>query len=259
MSSALAEIFRRRLTSGPPALGCFVFELASPAVVTQLKAAGIGFILLDLEHAPFTWREVLALVQAARHEQMPIIVKVSELERPPIQKVLDAGATGIQLARVEAAEQVRRLADYALYPPRGTRAYADGVGHTGFLPANAPEVLARPAPLVWPMIETAAGLEHLDEIVAAPGLDAIYVGTYDLSVDLGVPGEFEHPTQLAALDRILAACAGAGVPVVLPSSGPQASAHLAARGARGFIICADLSLIRSGAMAAVEAHRASLP
>jgi 2-dehydro-3-deoxyglucarate aldolase/4-hydroxy-2-oxoheptanedioate aldolase len=244
--------------SGPQALGCFVFELASPAVVTQLKAAGIDFILLDLEHAPFTWREVLTLIQAGQREAMPVIVKVSELERPPIQKALDAGATGIQLARVESAEQVRQLADYVLYPPRGTRAYADGVGHTHFLPANAREVLARAAPLIWPMIETIAGLEHVDEIVSAPGPDAIYVGTYDLSVDLGVPGDFEHPTQMAAVERILSACAKAGVPAVLPSSGPQASGHLAAQGARGFIICADLSLIRSGAMAAVEAHRVAL-
>jgi 4-hydroxy-2-oxoheptanedioate aldolase len=239
-------------------LGCFVFELASPAVVTQLKAAGIDFILLDLEHAPFTWREVLALVQAARREEMPTIVKVSELERPPIQKLLDAGATGIQLARVESAEQVHRLADYVLYPPRGTRAYADGVGHTDFLPANAREVLERPAPLVWPMIETATGLDHLNEIVTAAGLDALYVGTSDLSVELGVPGEFEHPVQLAALERILAACSSAGVPAVLPASDPQASTRLAHAGARGFIICADLSLIRDGATAAVEAHRASL-
>jgi 2-keto-3-deoxy-L-rhamnonate aldolase RhmA len=224
-------------------------------VAAQLAAAGVDFVLLDFEHATYSWREMLAFVQAARHVQLPVILKVAGLDRPSIQKALDLGIAGIQLARAESGANARQLVDFSRYPPAGTRAFCDFVGHTEFLPLDPAIAISRAEPLIIPMIETRPGLEQVDDIVRTPGIDAIYVGASDLSVQLGVPGRYDHPTQLAAIDRILAACRNVDVPVLLNSASPEGSARFIARGVRALIVCSDLGLIQVAAATAVRAHR----
>ena len=255
MDEELASRLRRGLASGPALLGGFVFELTHSATVAQFSAAGLDFVLVDFEHSALDWSELLDFVQAARRAAIPVIVKISTLDQASVQKVLDIGATAIQLARTESAEQARLLVDFSRYPPAGSRAFCDYMGHTDFLGMEPRDVLAREEPLVIPMIESVRGLERLEEIVATPGLDALYIGASDLSVQLGVPGEYEHPTQLGSIERIVGACARAGLPVILNSAQPEASARLVRRGVRGLVICADVPLLRSGATAAVAAHR----
>jgi 2-keto-3-deoxy-L-rhamnonate aldolase RhmA len=184
-----------------------------------------------------------------------VILKVAALDRPSIQKALDLGIAGIQLARAESGAEARQLVDFSRYPPAGSRAFCDYAGHTDFLALDPASAVGRAQPLIIPMIETLLGLEHLDAIVGTPGIDAIYVGASDLSVQLGVPGRYDHPTQLATIDRILAACAKVDVPVVLNSASPEGSARFIARGVRALIVCSDLGLIRDAAAAAVRAHR----
>src|SRR5687767_10357336 len=133
MSEVLESVLRRGLASGPALLGGFVFELAHPATVAQFAAADLDFVLVDIEHAPLDWSELLGFVQACRSTQFPVIVKVSTLDQATVQKVLDLGATGIQLARTESAEQARLLVDFSRYPPAGSRAFCDYMGHTDFL------------------------------------------------------------------------------------------------------------------------------
>lgn len=202
-----------RLARGESVWGTFVFEYGSPAVPRIMQAAGWDYILIDMEHASFGMETVASLLHVASAVGLPALVRVPELQRSLLSRPLDAGALGVMIPRVESKAQAEAILRFTKYYPLGDRGMAPGTAHTAYRAVKGTQLIreANAELLIVIQIETRAGLENLDDILSVPGLDVAYVGPFDLSTSLGVPGELGHPRMLRATTAFLRGCRRHGV------------------------------------------------
>jgi len=136
------------------------------------------------------------------------MVRVPRGEYHFLARALDVGAEGVMVPMVESATQARAIAEATHYPPRGRRGAAFGFAHDHYATTGDVGATMRAADarnLVIAQIETERGLDAVDEIAATDGIDCLWLGHFDLTNFLGIPGQFDHPKYLAAVDRIVAA------------------------------------------------------
>ena len=244
---------RRRVVAGEPTFGTFL-GTASPIVAEVCAAAGVDWLLLDLEHGSGGEEQVRAVVPAAAAYGAATVVRVESAARVRIGRVLDLGAAGVMLPRLDSAEEVATALRHLQYPPHGDRGVATynracryGLD-VGALDRAAGEILA----IV--QIESARAVDDVDKIAAIDGVDVLFVGPRDLSHDLGVPGDVTAPAYLAALDRVRSAAHqhGKACGLLVPDS-----AAAAARKTEGwtFITIASDSALLAGALG-TELHQA---
>lgn len=244
---------RERLQRDQPVLSVML-PFPSPAVVEMLGAASVDLVMLDGEHGAIDAAEIEAMVRAADVVDLPAIVRVAHNDPPSILRVLDAGASGIIAPHVTTADDARRAVDAARYGPLGHRSYGSprAMLHGRRGDTRAYIEAANRETLVIGLFEDAAGLDHLDAILAVPGLDALAIGPNDLAFSMGHPAAVGHPEVQAAIDRIIAACRAAGRPTGLPASDlAQARSHVArgcriiSVGAAGLLIGAAREMART--------------
>jgi 4-hydroxy-2-oxoheptanedioate aldolase len=199
--SSLAEAVR----AGRRARGTF---LKLPATeVLEIAAATLDFAVVDLEHSQLSEADALGLVRHARALGFPALVRLHELDRGLVNRLLEAGAAGIQLSSVRRAGEVRGLRDACLYAPRGSRSVSLAHSLAGFGATPLADYLAATSdPLVVIQLETAETDDPLDAIAAA-GADVVFVGATDLSVEYGLDAD----RTALRVDEIAAAAAEAGV------------------------------------------------
>lgn len=206
---------KEKMANDEKALGSF-HVLGSESVVEILGYAGFDYVLLDTEHGPFDVEKAQSLIRSAKLSGTTPLVRVKDSSRSPILEMLDAGAMGIVIPHVTTVEQVEEIIDYGKYQPLGDRGFGVTVANE-YLTAesvasgidNLFEVSNRETLLI-PQCETKGCLENIEEIVALDGVDGIFVGPYNLSISLGVPGETSGPVMKDAIARVLKACKGAG-------------------------------------------------
>jgi 2-dehydro-3-deoxyglucarate aldolase/4-hydroxy-2-oxoheptanedioate aldolase len=237
---------RRRVTAGQTTLGTFV-GTASPVIAEVCAAAGLDWLLLDLEHGSGAEEQVRSVVPAAGAYGVPTVVRVESAARIRIGRVLDLGAAGVMLPRLESAAEVQAAVRHLRYPPHGDRGVATYNRACRF--GLDPGALDRAADEVLGVvqIESARAVEEVDKIAAIDGVDVLFVGPLDLSHDLGVPGDITAPAYLAALDRVRAAAQqhGKACGLLVPDG-----AAAAARRADGwtFITIGSDSVLLAGAL-----------
>lgn len=218
---------RRRIAAGEPTLGTFI-GTASSVVGEVCAAAGMDWLLLDLEHGAGGEDQVRALVPAAAAYGVPTIVRVESAARIRIGRALDLGAAGVMLPRLDSADDVAAALRHLRYPPQGDRGVAtyNRACRFGLDPAaldrSADEILG------VVQIESVAAVREVDKIAELPGADVLFVGPRDLSHDLGVPGDFKAPSYIAALDKVRSAARTHGKACgLLTNDGATAAARLA--------------------------------
>jgi 4-hydroxy-2-oxoheptanedioate aldolase len=174
------------LSMRKPRRGVFV-KLAATEVIDLVAGSPLDFAVVDLEHSQLAERDALRLVRHAHALGLPAIVRLASLDRGLVNRLLEAGASGIQLSSVTRADEVRELRAACRYAPDGNRSISLSHALAGYGATSLAEYLAaqREAPLVVAQIETAATDDPLDEILAA-GADVAFIGMTDLSVDLGL-------------------------------------------------------------------------
>ena len=189
-------------------LGTFVMEFDSPGMGRILKAAGCEFALLDLEHSGFGYDDLKRMLRGYQAASLPVIVSTIGGDYDMLARALDAGADGIQPAKVGSADEARAMLAHVRYPPEGARGVAVGIAHDRYIPGAPAAKLAEANRDVvfFPKIETPKGVENVDEIAALPGVDGIWIGHFDLSVAMGIPAQFEHDAFRDAMTRVGAAC-----------------------------------------------------
>jgi 2-keto-3-deoxy-L-rhamnonate aldolase RhmA len=197
------------LQDGTVLIGTFVMEFAIPSIATLFARAGADFIIVDMEHTTFTIETVGRIIRVARGSDLPSIVRVPSLERHFISRALDAGASGVMIPRVESREDVEAIISWAKYAPEGDRGVAFGIGHTDYgdfrqLDGVKYTQEANAQILIVGQIETVKAVENIDEILASGGLDAIFIGPYDLSTSMGVSGQLDHPLIVNSIEKIIA-------------------------------------------------------
>ena len=211
MKNAILEKFRR----GEPSLGIISHLLSAPAIEV-LAYTGMDYVLIDLEHSPIGAEHAAQLVGVAQGAGLAPLVRVDGIGRSQILKMLDVGAAGLVVPQLETVEQARKLVSYAKYPPLGNRGYCptrDGGWGSGSCYERGMDgymAEANASTLLIPQCETAGCLEHIEEIAAVEGVDGIFIGPFDLSIALGIPGQFGDPLLTEGIERVRRACAAAG-------------------------------------------------
>ena len=233
---------KQKLLRGETAFGLFATELFTPNWAPVLDSVGYDFIIFDLEHGRFSISDLGVLLPSFRRSPAPI--------RPYVQIPLDMGISGFVLPMVETPEQVLEMRAFMHYPPKGRRGVAFGRPHTDMLSAidrDATTAEANDKTLLIIQIESAKGLANLDSILAAGGIDVVFIGNADLSLSMGVPNNTSPGTELdTAMRTILDKARQAGIPGGgnLPNS--SAAERFAAMGMRFITLSTDVELLQAG-------------
>ncbi|MCE6991015.1 HpcH/HpaI aldolase/citrate lyase family protein [Dyadobacter sp. CY323] len=201
---------KQRLKNGETLHGCWLNTGSSlTAEITGL--AGFDWVLIDLEHGAGSEKDVLYQLQALEHTRTAAIVRVESSESQRIHRVLDMGAEGIMCPKISNPEGAKKVVYGLHYPPYGGRGVAKMVRATGF-GVNFDHYYAqsRDSILGIAQIETVEVLDHLDEIAAMDGIDVLFIGPADLSMELGIFGQFDHPVFKDAVNKTVLAANKAG-------------------------------------------------
>jgi 4-hydroxy-2-oxoheptanedioate aldolase len=198
---------KKRLADGDVALGIKV-DLASPDIVEMVGVAGYDFVWIDCEHGAFYLESAVGMIRAADATNVTPIVRVPNHEPSFIMRVLDAGAMGVLVPNITSAAQARAIVSAAKYKTartEGTRGACPRVRAAGHQAHDWPAFSewSNDNTMVWLLVEGVEGIQHLDDILETPGIDAIMLGPFDLSVSMGHGGNTTHPAVVAMLDTIV--------------------------------------------------------
>jgi 2-keto-3-deoxy-L-rhamnonate aldolase RhmA len=204
---------KQALKEGKTQFGCNTSMLRSPEVPRILAAAGLDWSYLDSEHGGFDLETLQDLIRAANEAGLCPIVRVADLQYPLVARALDCGAQGVLFPRVESPELLERAISWTRFPPEGVRGYGLQPTHVGYEAVGMPDIIAHSNAntMVVLQIETRTALERIDELLSVPKIDAVMIGPADLSISLGVAGQFEHPTLVAAIEKIRDVCIRHGI------------------------------------------------
>lgn len=248
------SLIKSKLAAGEPFYGTFMFEFATPGIMRIIDQAGVDFAILDMEHSGWSIETIKMLIATSRTTKVAPIVRIPATDYQFIARVLDMGAAGIMAPMVESVEQAKRLVEYAKYPPVGRRGSAFSIAHDDYAPGTMADKIkaANEKVVVVGQIETAKGLEHVEEITKVEGIDVIFLGQADLTASLGIPGQFDHPTFLAAVDRILAACAANGKAFGYLALKLEDGPKMLARGAKMLAYNGDIWIYQHALKSAIQ-------
>ena len=192
------------LMSGEVVAGAMIFEFFTPGISRILANAGARFAIYDMEHTGLGFETLKWLFATTRGLEMEPMVRVPTGEYTWIARALDLGARGVMVPMVESQEQAEALARACRYPPEGRRGAAFGFAQCDYLGGDVAEKMRdyHARTLLIAQIETERGLQNVEAIAAVDGVDVLWVGHFDLSNFMGIPGQFDHPDFLAAMKHV---------------------------------------------------------
>ncbi len=236
-----------------PLFGGFV-SFPDPGVAAIIGWAGFDLVFLDLEHGPFSQPAARGCVDALATTPAKTVIRVAGNDSTLIKLALDLGADGVLVPMVNDAADARAAVRACRYAPEGSRGL--GAGHATRYGTNLQSYFAEAnsRTAVIATIETAAGVENAAEIARVDGLDAIMVGTGDLSVDLGAPLDTLDPRVTAAVAQVVEEGRKADVRIGTGCS-PARVAEIASTGISLFACFFDGEALGQGAAAAISAAR----
>jgi 2-keto-3-deoxy-L-rhamnonate aldolase RhmA len=205
VTASINARFRKRLARREPLLGTLL-TLPSPEIAELLAGTGFDWLFIDMEHGLLDFAAVQRMIQAAGHA-CPCVVRVPSHEPISVAKALDTGAAGVILPHVSTSDEARAAVQAAKYPPLGgrsigvARAQDYGRGLAGAIARGNDETV------VVAQVEHAAAVGAIADIVAVPGVDAVFIGPFDLSASFGKPGEIGAPEVRDAIATFVGACA----------------------------------------------------
>jgi 2-keto-3-deoxy-L-rhamnonate aldolase RhmA len=190
-----------------PKFGHFIVEFATPGIGHIMKSAGCDFTLFDLEHSGFSFETVKSTLRYFEAAELPAIVRVPSREYHHIARAMDMGAEGLMLPMVGNVDEVRHIVNSMKYHPAGKRGVALQVAHDRYRPGTVADkfTAANARTTLFCQIETEEGVKNADKMAAIDGVDCLWVGHFDLSVSLGIPGQFDHPDFKKAIEKTIAA------------------------------------------------------
>ncbi len=246
---------KEKLASGERVFGCFI-PLSSPEVVEIIALAGFDFALLDSEHGPLSAETAYRLILAAEARGIEPFVRVGEHDKQTVLKFLDAGASGIMTPQVGSAADAEKAILGTKFATIGTRGLA-GMRTFDFGMNNTLDTFVEPLnDRVLNMIQ----FEHkdtfaeLDQMLALPGLDVLFIGPSDLAQSLGYPGQPNHPDVTALADEVVAKCQRAGVKTGTVAYTPALVEQVIARGF-DMVVASATTFLAASAKGWIQAAR----
>jgi 2-dehydro-3-deoxyglucarate aldolase/4-hydroxy-2-oxoheptanedioate aldolase len=257
---------KQKLHSGGVSIGTFMFEFGTTGIGPIAAEAGAEFAIFDMEHTGWSVETIRMLAATTRSTAMIPMVRVPATEYHFIARVLDVGVMGVMVPMVESAAQAAAIVAAAKYPPLGRRGAAFGIAHDDYSGGDIVEKMtaANREGLLIALVETAAGVRNVNEIAAVPGIDVLWIGHFDLTNSLGIPGEFDHPEFKAAVEQVLEACRRHGKVPGFMAADISGGKKLLDQGFRMLAYGGDLWLYRAAlreGVAALDQHarRTDLP
>jgi 4-hydroxy-2-oxoheptanedioate aldolase len=238
---------KKRLQNGETLNGCWL-NLGSPLTAEIVGQSGFDWVLIDLEHGAGTEKDVLAQLQALGNSTTAPIVRVESSDAPRISRVLDMGAEGVMCPKINTVEEAKKVINGLHYPPFGHRGVAKMVRATQFAQNfDSYYDQARDTILGVIQIETLEALDNLNAIATLEGVDVLFIGPADLSMAMGIFGQFDHPMFLNAVKNICQAAEKAGKATGILFFNPNDYQKYHDMGIR-FIACgADATFVAEGA------------
>jgi 2-dehydro-3-deoxyglucarate aldolase/4-hydroxy-2-oxoheptanedioate aldolase len=239
-------------------VGLFV-NLGSTVAAEIVARAGFDWVVVDLEHGAGTESELLGQLLAIQATPTAAVVRVVSAERMRVGRVLDLGADGLMIPRLETAAEFAQTLSWMRYPPAGIRGVATGTRGAGYGTVSHSEVHGINDRILGVFqVESMAAVAAADELAAIDGVDVLFVGPADLSHSMGIPGAFTEPAFADALDRVAAAARAHGKSAGILVRDASEVPAMRQRG-YGFIgIGSDSGLLLAGARAQLAAARAPL-
>jgi staphyloferrin B biosynthesis citrate synthase len=244
-----------------PAFGLSVRIVRGPEIARIARASGHQFLFIDGQHGVFNSETVCSIANAALAVGVAPLARVKSLADPDTTVLLDNGVSGIIFPDINTPEEARRAVEICRFPPHGKRSV--GANFPQFDHRAVPAAQSVPAingsTVVVVMVETARGLENIEQIASVPGVDVVHIGTNDLMADLGKAGQLDDPAVADALDRAIAACRAAGNYAGCGGIRDTAKqAYWINRGIRFLSTQTDVALLHAGAKGWIDGVNAAL-
>jgi 2-dehydro-3-deoxyglucarate aldolase/4-hydroxy-2-oxoheptanedioate aldolase len=239
---------RERAIAGEPVNGAMIFECYSPGMAQIMKVAGCEYVIYDMEHSAVGFETIKEQCSAARGLGIAPMARVPVGHYHYLARALDIGCEGVMIPMVDSLEQARQIAESCRYPGDGRRGAAFSFSHDHFEPGAPADKIkfANARNLVIAQIETERGVESVEKIAAVPGIDVLWVGHFDLSNFLGIPGDFAHPKFKSAIERIVKAARSNKKGLGYMSATPQLSDEWRALGFNMIAAGTDPGLLIAG-------------
>lgn len=249
---------KQRIRDGETVLGCWL-NLGSSVTAEIAGQAGFDWVLIDLEHGAGSEHELLYQLQALEATPAAPVVRVASYERPRIQRALDFGAEGIMCPQIRNMEEAITAADALHYPPAGSRGIAKMVRGAAY-GTNFDEYRHKSPETITGMIqvETSGILNCLDDVAGLEGVDVLFIGPADLSMALGVFGEFDHPGFIEAVTATVNAAEKAGKAAGILLRSPEDFKKYHDMGIRVIACGADAAFMIDGAQRTLAALQSRL-
>jgi 2-keto-3-deoxy-L-rhamnonate aldolase RhmA len=249
---------REKLERGETALGCSVQVYRSTEIPRAFAVAGFDYIFIDMEHGSFNLETVHDMIIASHGAGITPIVRIGELLYSLAARLLDSGAEGVILPRVEDPRLLEEALAWMRFPPVGKRGYGVNPTMISYEARSFSEIIEHQnrETLVVVQFETAKAIERADELLSLKGVDVAMVGPADLSIALGVPGQLEHPSMVKTIDALIEKCAKYKVHPGIQTRSVAMSKFWAERGMRFVGTAAEHVLLLEKARETVATLRA---
>lgn len=246
-----------RLQAGQPVIGTMIQEVSSPFIVHVLAKAGFDFVYVDMEHGRFGLESAVDLLQTIRLSNMVPLVRVPDNQYYWIARLMDAGAQGVMIPRVETRQQAEAAVQSMRYPPLGQRGMAVARGHNDYKRQDSLSFAeeANRENLLIIQIESNKAVENVDEIVSTPGVDIALIGPGDLSLSLGIPTRMDHPLMVEAVEKVAASCKRHGVITGLHAGDLKAIKYWSQNGILLLSGSSDLDILLDGSVQLCKSFR----
>ena len=252
--------FREIVAAGKIPIGHMIMEFSTRGIAKILEAAGVDFVVVDMEHTGFDADRIADQMAWFKATPVAPFVRVPQGLYHFLARTMDAGALGVMIGNVETPEHATEIVNAVKYAPMGKRGLGLGAAHNDYIPPDPVAYFkyANENTTVICQIESPVGLGNLEAIAQTPGVDVLWVGHYDLTQSMGIPGQFQHPDFLDALNHVVATAAKYGRRAgIQPANAAQADQWIQI----GFNVIswgADIGVYREALAGGVRALRAKI-
>jgi 2-dehydro-3-deoxyglucarate aldolase/4-hydroxy-2-oxoheptanedioate aldolase len=256
----MSSVIKDRLAAGKIVRTMHVTGFVKPRAIEMAGLVGkFHGIWVDQEHAAISHAELESLLIACRASGLDAFARVPPIDYVTVMRPMETGCSGVMIAQVRTLDEVRQAVEWAKYPPRGRRGFFGGNIETRFgdVPMATHVANANRDRWVSIQIETPEAVEIVDQIAAIDGVDWLFVGPADLSITLGVPGEFLHPKCVDALKRVSAATKKVGKAWGILSRDAEHAERCRELGCQLFSVFGDIDCLRLG-LTAIEERFAAI-
>lgn len=240
------NFLKEKLMKDLPVLGTWIV-VPSINNIDIISSSGVDFVIIDREHGPITFETAQEMAIACQARNVSPLMRVGDIEKSFIQNALDIGVHGIQIPNIETKDDALKVVNYSKYPPVGNRGFSPFTRAGDYTNLNSKKLLeeSNSNTLIVLNIEGKDAIKNIDEIVSVKDIDIIFVGLFDLSKELNIPGEIENPKILDALKLIAKKCQDNGIYVGTIATNLNQIEQFIAIGLKYIVYGVDCNIIKS--------------